>query len=72
VGSFYRVVDAAAARPGATTGAVAQALIERHASGRVLPHRALADAIATGDRTGARAAVRRMFAASDPIKQERA
>jgi DNA-binding FadR family transcriptional regulator len=69
VGSFYRVVDAAAARPDATTGAVAQALVDRHASGGVLPHRALADAIASGDRTGARAAVRQMFGS---MKQERA
>jgi len=61
VGSFYRVVDAAAARSSPVSGAVAHALIELHARGSVLPHRALADAIASGDREGARVVVRRML-----------
>jgi DNA-binding FadR family transcriptional regulator len=61
VGSFYRVVDAAAARSNQPTGAIASALIELHARGGVLPHCALADAIASRDRSAARAVVRRML-----------
>ena len=65
VGSFYRVVDAAAARPSPPTSAVAHALIELHARGVVLPHRALADAIASGDRDGAVEVVRKMLGAME-------
>jgi DNA-binding FadR family transcriptional regulator len=69
VGSFYRVVDAAAARSGPARGAVAHALIDSHARGRVLPHRALADAIASGDRSSAHDVVRRMLGDSEPSRQ---
>jgi DNA-binding FadR family transcriptional regulator len=66
VGSFYRVVDDSATRSAPVRGVVAHALIELRARGRVLPHRALADAIASGDRDGAREVVRRMLEARTP------
>jgi DNA-binding FadR family transcriptional regulator len=65
VGSFYRVVDASAVRSSPATGAVTHALIELRARGSVLPHRALADAIASGDREGAHDVVRRMLGDTD-------
>jgi DNA-binding FadR family transcriptional regulator len=66
VGSFYRVVDDAAARSTPVRSAVAPALIELSARGGVLPHRALADAIAAGDRGAAQEVVRRMLETRTP------
>jgi DNA-binding FadR family transcriptional regulator len=61
VGSFYRVVDSAAARSGAKKGTVANALIDLANRGVRLPPRALADAIAAGKPDEARAVVRKML-----------
>jgi GntR family transcriptional regulator, transcriptional repressor for pyruvate dehydrogenase complex len=61
VGSFYRVVDSAAARSGDENGAVGNALVELHRRGVRLPHRALAHAIAAGNPAEARTVVRRML-----------
>jgi GntR family transcriptional repressor for pyruvate dehydrogenase complex len=61
VGSFYRVVDSAAARSGDRTGTVGHALIDLAERGIRLPHRALADAIAAGTPDEARAVVHRML-----------
>jgi DNA-binding FadR family transcriptional regulator len=63
VGSFYRVVDSAAARSGGKQGSVVIALIELADRGVRLPQRALADAIAAGDPEEARSVVRRMLGA---------
>jgi DNA-binding FadR family transcriptional regulator len=67
VGSFYRVVDAAAARSGDEFGTVGNALIELVDSGAGLPQRALADAIAAGNLDGARTVVRRMLGGSERL-----
>ena len=61
VGSFYRVVDSAAARLGDKKGTVGNALIDLANRGVRLPQRALADAIAAGKPDEARAVVRRML-----------
>ena len=61
VGSFYRVVDSAAARSGDKKGTVGNALIDLANRGVRLPQRALADAIAAGNPDEARAVVRRML-----------
>jgi GntR family transcriptional repressor for pyruvate dehydrogenase complex len=61
VGSFYRVVDSAAARSGDKKGTVGNALIDLADRGVRLPQRALADAIAAGKPDEARAVVRRML-----------
>jgi GntR family transcriptional repressor for pyruvate dehydrogenase complex len=63
VGSFYRVVDSAAARSADHNGGVGNALIELANRGVRLPQRALADAIAAGDPEEARSVVRRMLGA---------
>ncbi len=61
VASFYRVIDAAAARSSERTGTVGHALIDLAERGVRLPHRALADAIAAGKPDEARAVVHRML-----------
>ena len=61
VGSFYRVVDSAAARGGGRKRTVGHALIDLAKRGIRLPHRALADAIAAGNPDEARAVVNRML-----------
>ena len=61
MGTFYRVIDSAAARSGDRTGTVGHALIDLAERGVRLPHRALADAIAAGKPDEARAVVHRML-----------
>ena len=62
VGSFYRVVDSAAARSGDKPGTVGhRARRPRRRGGVRLPQRALADAIAAGKPDEARAVVHRML-----------
>jgi GntR family transcriptional repressor for pyruvate dehydrogenase complex len=61
VGSFYRVVDSAAARSGDRANTVGRALVDLARRGVRLPHRALADAIAAGKPDEARAVVHRML-----------
>ncbi len=65
VGSFYRVVDSAAARSGDKKDTVGNALIDLVNRGVRLPQRALADAIAEGKPDEARAVVRRMLGGSE-------
>jgi len=61
VGTFYRVIDSAAARSGDHAGTVGRALIDLAERGVRLPHRALADAIAAGKPDEARRVVHRML-----------
>ena len=61
VGTFYRVIDSAAARSDDHAGTVGQALIDLAERGVRLPHRALADAIAAGKPDEARRVVHRML-----------
>lgn len=71
VGSFYRVVDSAAARSGDKKSAVGSALIELVNRGVQLPHRALSDAIAAGKPDEARAVVHRMLGQVPTQEHER-
>ncbi|MEX1007922.1 MAG: GntR family transcriptional regulator [Acidimicrobiia bacterium] len=71
VGSFYRVVDSAAARSGDKKGAVGNTLIELVNRDVRLPQRALADAIAAGKPDEARAVVRRMLGDEQPSRTRR-
>lgn len=67
VSNFYRSMDLALDARGRVKRSTAQLLIELRRSGRDLPHRRLAEAIAAGDADKARAIARRvMFATGAP------
>ena len=64
VSNFYRSMDLALDARGRVKRSTAQMLIDLHRSGRDLPHRRLAEAIAAGDVGRARAIARRVMAAT--------
>ena len=64
VSNFYRSMDLALDARGRVKRSTAQMMIELRRSGRALPHRRLAEAIAAGDVGRAQAIARRVMAAT--------